>query len=95
MLCADDAKLQDARGFYDHPAWRQVFSYAYLIADNKLRWLFQHTAPRTTTADDVVDFATSLSTPHTVVRAGVGLPLLVFDHKPHDGDFLMATMRWS
>jgi hypothetical protein len=95
MLCAQDAKLQDARGCYDHPAWRQVFNPAYLIADNKLRWVFQPSADGTTTADDVVDFAASLSTPHTLVRAGKGLPRLVFDHKPHDGDFLMAKMRWS
>jgi hypothetical protein len=95
LLRANDAKLQDSRGSYDHRDWRRVFGPAYLIAENKLRWVFQLPHSSTITAQDITDFAAGLRTPHTVVRAGKGLPWLVLDRKPDEADFLLAKMRWS
>jgi hypothetical protein len=94
LLRANDAKLQDSRGSYDHPDWRRVFGSAFFVAETKFRWVFEHPRSLTIITQDITDFAAVRHTPHTVVRAGNGLPWLVLDRKPDEGDFPLAKMRW-
>jgi hypothetical protein len=95
LLLSNEAKLQDSRGSFEHPDWRRVFGPAYVIAENKLRWVFQSPRRSAITAQDISDFAAGLRTPHTVVQAGKSLPWLVLDREPDDCDVLLAKMRWS